>query len=91
MNRYLCIFEGRVQGVGFRYTVVQIVYRIGGLTGYVRNLSNGAVEIQIQGKQENIDEFFKQILQPDDWIKIYDYQIKKIPVVKEESSFDVKY
>lgn len=91
MNRYLCIFQGRVQGVGFRYTVIQIASRIGGLTGYVRNLSTGAVEVQIQGKQEAIDEFLNEVLHSNGWIRIDDYQTKKIPVVEEESFFDVKF
>ena len=49
------IFVGRVQGVGFRYTTLRITgpYQI---TGYVRNLPDGTVEMLAQGPQQDIDQ-----------------------------------
>ncbi|MGE5293663.1 MAG: acylphosphatase [Solirubrobacterales bacterium] len=48
------IFRGRVQGVGFRYTARQIAghYKV---TGFVRNLPDGTVEMFIQGDSAEID------------------------------------
>jgi acylphosphatase len=43
------IFSGRVQGVGFRYTA-QSIARRHPVTGYVRNLPDGTVELVAQGK-----------------------------------------
>ena len=40
--------SGRVQGVGFRYTIRTIANQTG-ITGWVRNLPDGAVEALIQG------------------------------------------
>jgi acylphosphatase len=40
--------EGRVQGVGFR-AFVHHQATTAGLSGWVRNLSDGAVEIQLEG------------------------------------------
>lgn len=53
-------FEGRVQGVGFRYTVRQIAqgYEV---CGWVRNLADGRVEMQVEGKPSELDEFVKAI------------------------------
>lgn len=48
------IFAGRVQGVGFRYTAQRIAI-LHQLTGFVRNVSNGTVEMLIQGPIEDVD------------------------------------
>ncbi|AOX99022.1 acylphosphatase [Jeongeupia sp. USM3] len=47
---------GRVQGVGFRFHTVREALTHG-LTGWVRNRSDGSVEIQIQGQPGDIDSF----------------------------------
>lgn len=90
MKRYYMIFSGIVQGVGFRYTIIQIAHSLN-LTGYVRNLDNGNVEVQVQGKETEIDEFLKEVLKKKSFIQIFDYQIKKIPLVLDESCFKVEY
>lgn len=48
------IFMGRVQGVGFRFTASHIANRYG-LTGFVRNLPDGTVEMLAQGRSDDID------------------------------------
>jgi len=90
MKRFFILFSGRVQGVGFRYTVTHIAYRYN-LTGYVRNLDNGNVEVQIQGNDDDIDAFLNDLLREKTYIRIDDYILKKIPVVEAESSFKVRY
>ncbi len=54
-------FEGRVQGVGFRYTTCDVA---GGfdVTGYVRNLPDGRVELVAEGEAAEIDRFIAGIL-----------------------------
>jgi len=49
-----------VQGVGFRYTVTHQA-RSAGLTGWVRNLSDGRVEALVEGPKERIEELFKRV------------------------------
>ena len=49
------VFSGRVQGVGFRFTALNIANRCQ-LTGYVRNIPEGEVEMLAQGPAEMIDE-----------------------------------
>jgi acylphosphatase len=46
--------RGRVQGVGFRYSVYNAANRLG-LTGWVRNTRDGDVEVWAEGLQENLD------------------------------------
>ncbi len=47
-------FSGRVQEVGFRYTACAIAGRLG-LTGWVMNLPDGRVEMEVQGKEEAVE------------------------------------
>ena len=49
------IFSGRVQGVGFRYTAHRIALRCE-LTGFVKNLPNGSVEMLVQGHPDDVAE-----------------------------------
>lgn len=58
------IYKGRVQGVGFRFTTQRIALRYE-LTGFVKNLPDGTVEMFAQGHTKDvadclrdIDEFF---------------------------------
>lgn len=47
------IFYGRVQGVGFRYYAVHKARSLG-LTGWVQNLYDGTVEMEVQGTEQDI-------------------------------------
>lgn len=53
-------YKGRVQGVGFRYTVNQIARRFP-VAGFVRNLPNGQVHIVVEGDQASLDAFLAEI------------------------------
>lgn len=54
------VFAGRVQGVGFRFTALNVANRYG-LTGYVRNLPDGDVEMLAQGKLQMIDDCIRDL------------------------------
>lgn len=54
------IFEGRVQGVGFRYMVKDIA-RGFDVCGWVKNLADGSVELQAAGDPEEVDGFLHEI------------------------------
>ena len=53
-------YSGTVQGVGFRYAVLNNANALG-LWGWVRNLPDGRVEILIEGKKESIDTLQQHI------------------------------
>ena len=50
------LFSGRVQGVGFRYTARSLAAGIP-ITGFIRNLPNGRVQLVIEGAVGEIDRF----------------------------------
>jgi acylphosphatase len=54
-------YAGRVQGVGFRATVYDISSDHSGVAGYVRNLTDGRVEVVAQGKARTIAAFLLAI------------------------------
>jgi acylphosphatase len=53
-------FSGMVQGVGFRYTVRRYASNLN-LNGWVRNLSDGRVEVLIEGEKEKIENLIENI------------------------------
>ena len=56
-------FEGRVQGVGFRYTTKQLAKEFE-VIGWVRNLADGRVEMQVMSEEETeVLDFVKEIEQ----------------------------
>ncbi len=62
MIRYTVYFDGRVQGVGFRYTTCRIAqdFRI---AGFVQNLSDGRVKMVAEGAKDQLDGLVNAIKQ----------------------------
>ncbi len=55
------IVRGIVQGVGYRF-FTQRAAAEHGITGYVRNLENGDVEVVAEGEQTDMENFKKELL-----------------------------
>ena len=53
-------FTGHVQGVGFRYTVLQAAKEFE-VSGTVRNLPDGRVRLEAEGEKAEVDRFLKEI------------------------------
>lgn len=49
-------FSGHVQGIGFRYTALQVAKGFD-VTGFVRNLADGRVHLEVEGTRQEIDAF----------------------------------
>ncbi|WP_343838997.1 acylphosphatase [Salinibacillus aidingensis] len=54
------IVSGRVQGVGFRATAWQKASEYG-LNGYARNLPDGTVEMEIEGPEDSVEDYLKDV------------------------------
>ena len=57
-------YEGNVQGVGFRWSVRNVAKGFD-VTGFVRNLPDGRVELQAAGDEEEVRAFLEGILQSE--------------------------
>ena len=53
-------YSGRVQGVGFRFNA-QWIARNFRVTGFVRNLPDGRVELVAEGVEAEVDRFLAKI------------------------------
>jgi len=53
---------GHVQGVGFRYTALQAAREFE-VAGFVSNLSDGRVQIEVEGAASEVDAFLASVLE----------------------------
>jgi acylphosphatase len=58
--RFHAFFSGRVQGVAFRF-FAQHVANMLGVTGWVRNLYDGRVEVVAEGDKEALEQFLAEL------------------------------
>ncbi len=79
------IFSGRVQKVGFRIEVAALAERLG-LTGKIKNLPDGSVDLEIQGEKNKIDflvKFMNSLIR----IKITDTKTEEMTIDESETEF----
>lgn len=81
------LVSGRVQGVGFRYRTYYLAQNLG-LTGWVQNLDDGRVEMELQGNEKDMNQLFRK-LEQNSFIDITDCVVNRIPT-ERESSFRVR-
>ncbi len=64
MNSLQVFYEGNVQGVGFRWSIRHIANGFD-ITGWVRNLSDGRVELQANGEDNEVRAFLDAVAQSE--------------------------
>ena len=79
------LISGDVQGVGFRYRANYAARGLG-LTGYVRNLYDGRVELEVQGNQDLISRFLGEI-DAGSFVHIDDIETENMPLDENERGF----
>lgn len=87
-QRELC-YSGNVQGVGFRYTVRSLASRFL-VTGFVRNLSDGRVQLVVEGDAAEIGAFLDAVKQEMDHY-IDNIQEATRPATGRFPSFDIRH
>lgn len=81
-------YEGRVQGVGFRFTCKQLArgYEV---VGWVRNLPDGRVELQCSGDKEEVEDFLEGIAESELKSHIKGVTAIPIPVLAGIRGFEI--
>ncbi len=90
MPRYNIIVSGRVQGVGFRYFVLALAKKLD-LKGWVKNLDNGNVQMELQTKEDNLDLIIDKLKKGNGFSKISDLKIKVVEEVDNNNNFKILY
>ena len=87
---YHITVHGRVQGVGYRYFTQMKVSQFG-ITGWVKNLSEGGVEIVAVGEKENLEQFMESLQVGNPFSKVTDVNFTEIENTEPFHSFKIKY
>ena len=96
MIRKHIIAHGRGQGVGLRFTVTGFAKKYN-VTGWVRNLYDGTVEMEVQGLDHRVELFLQELSSDrpggNRFIRIDKLDITNIPSVNvaDEKGFRARY
>lgn len=81
---------GKVQGVGFRANTRREARKLG-LTGWVRNLSDGSVEVVAEGKKEDIVSLISWAREGPRLAKVKNVEVERDEYRNEFEVFSVRY
>lgn len=84
------IFHGKVQGVGFRKFVKSKADQIG-VTGYVKNLPDGTVEVVATGDKDTIERFIEEIKDGPERAVVESFDKKEIIIEVSWDEFEIRY
>jgi len=84
------IIKGRVQGVGFRWFAVENARRRN-LTGYVKNLISGDVEVLAEGEEAQIEDFYLLLKKGPSFSHVTDVDLERKEVTGKYDEFYVEY
>ena len=88
VSRYSITARGRVQGVGFRFFVNShaVAY---GLTGWVRNMEDGSVDMEVQGPASKIEVFLETICEGNRFIRVDSIERRAVAANIGEHTFRI--
>lgn len=81
---------GRVQGVGFRY-YTQKQAKLFGLTGWVKNLPDGSVQVLVQGEKPEIETFVDYLRIGPSMARVQNVSISRIEKTGDFVEFIIRY
>ena len=90
ISAFFARVEGRVQGVGFRYTCMNEGQRLG-LSGWVRNTSSGDVEVWAEGTEEKLETLLKWLRRGPSGARVDAVHCDKCPPTGKYKGFGVGY
>ncbi len=86
---FRAIISGIVQGVGFRYFTYRRAVALG-LTGYVRNLADGRVEVVAEGEEENLRQLLKELKVGPSYASVENVEVEWGMFTGQYSQFEIK-
>ncbi len=84
------IVSGEVQGVGYRYYTQMKAIQFG-VTGWVRNLQNGGVEILASGQRADLEKFIDEVRRGNPFSTVDRIEVNEIERSETFKSFAIKY
>ena len=78
MKTYHMKVIGRVQGVGFRYFTLEQAKSLG-ISGWVRNLSDGSVEISASGEEDILSRFVELVKKGPSFSRVAEVLVNEEP------------
>lgn len=90
LQRITVRYEGRVQGVGFRYTAVSLAKELD-LTGWVKNEFDGSVSLMAEGEEESLMELLQAVRRSNLGKYITNELVKRSPATGEFTGFGVRH
>lgn len=88
LERRRFMVTGRVQGVGFRAFVARRAAELG-VTGWVRNRDDGAVEAEAQGSAAQLEAFEQAVRRGPSRSRVDQVETADAPVAEPEARFQV--
>jgi acylphosphatase len=83
-------YEGRVQGVGFRFTVKHIATGFD-VVGFVKNLPDGRVELQAGGESGEVKAFLEAIAESELAGLIRNSEVHEIRPLEDTRTFRIAF
>ena len=90
LKRINVFVSGRVQGVAFRWVTVDVAQQKG-VTGWVRNLRDGRVEVMAEGEEMVLKDFIEFLKKGPRYAKVKDIQVDWGAYKGEFRSFEVRF
>jgi acylphosphatase len=82
------IIRGTVQGVGFRYWTAEWAERLG-LTGWIRNNSDGSVETEVEGDRAAVETYLEEMKSGPRYAAVGEYHKTILPYLGNYTTFDI--
>ncbi len=82
--------RGRVQGVGFRYSVRSVAHRLG-VAGYVQNLPDGTVRVECEGEPDAVKEMADWLRKGPPGAKVTALDVDYRPTKRGYTTFTIEH